>query len=46
MLAQKRQAATESYATGANVAEVARRHGVRPALLRALWLARVANKKR
>ena len=32
-MAQKRQAVAESYAAGANVAQVAHRHGVRPALL-------------
>ena len=32
-LAQKRQAVADSHAVGANVAEVAQRHGVRPALL-------------
>jgi transposase-like protein len=30
---QKRQIVEESYAAGADVAEVAQRHGVRPALL-------------
>jgi transposase-like protein len=34
--AQKRQIVEESYAAGANVAEVAQRHEVRPALL-ASW---------
>lgn len=32
-VAQKRQIVAESRAAGANVAEVAQRHGVRPALL-------------
>ena len=32
-MAQKQQAVAESNVTGANVAEVAKRHGVRPALL-------------
>ena len=32
-MAQKQQAVADSNVTGANVAEVARRHGVRPALL-------------
>lgn len=43
--AQKRQIVEESYAAGANVAEVAHRHEVRPALL-ASWRrqqARVAT---
>jgi transposase-like protein len=35
-LAQKRQIVAELYAAGANAAEVAQRHGVRPALL-ASW---------
>jgi len=32
-MAQKQQAVAESNVTGANMAEVAKRHGVRPALL-------------
>ena len=32
-MAQKQQAVAESNVTGANVAEVAKRHGMRPALL-------------
>ena len=41
-LAQKRQAVAESHAVGANVAEVAQRHGVRPALLSS-WRRQVAR---
>lgn len=41
-LAQKRQAVAESHAAGANVAEVAQRHGVRPALLSS-WRRQVAR---
>lgn len=41
-LAQKRQAVAESHATGANVTEVAQRHGVRPALLSS-WRRQVAR---
>ena len=40
--AQKRQAVAESHAVGANVAEVAQRHGVRPALLSS-WRRQVAR---
>jgi transposase-like protein len=40
--AQKRQAVAESYATGANMAEVAQRHGVRVALLSS-WRRQVAR---
>jgi transposase-like protein len=42
-LAQKRQAVAESHAAGANVAEVAQRHGVRPALLSS-WRRQVERK--
>jgi transposase-like protein len=41
-LAQKQQAVAESHAAGAKVAEVAQRHGVRPALL-ASWRRQVAR---
>ena len=41
-LAQKRQAVADSHAVGANVAEVAQRHGVRPALLSS-WRRQVAR---
>jgi transposase-like protein len=41
-LAQKRQAVGESHVAGANVAEVAQRHGVRPALLSS-WRRQVAR---
>ena len=41
-LAQKRQAVAESHAVGANVAEVAQRHGVRAALLSS-WRRQVAR---
>ena len=41
-MAQKRQAVAESHAVGANVAEVAQRHGVRPALLSS-WRRQVAR---
>ena len=41
-LEQKRQAVAESHAVGANVAEVAQRHGVRPALLSS-WRRQVAR---
>jgi transposase-like protein len=41
-LAQKRQAVAESHAAGANVAEIAQRHGVRPALLSS-WRRQVAR---
>jgi transposase-like protein len=41
-LAQKRQAVAESHAVGANIAEVAQRHGVRPALLSS-WRRQVAR---
>jgi transposase-like protein len=41
-LVQKRQAVAESYEAGANAAEVAQRHGVRPALL-ASWRRQVAR---
>ena len=40
--AQKRQAVAESYAAGANAAEVAQRHGVRAALLSS-WRRQVAR---
>jgi transposase-like protein len=40
--AQKRQIVEESYAVGANVAEVAQRHGVRPALLSS-WRRQVSR---
>jgi transposase-like protein len=40
--AQKRQAVAESYATRANMAEVAQRHGVRVALLSS-WRRQVAR---
>jgi hypothetical protein len=39
---QKRQIVEESYASGANVAEVAQRHGVRPALLSS-WRRQVSR---
>ena len=41
-LAQKRQIVAESHAAGANVAEVAQHHGVRPALLSS-WRRQVAR---
>ena len=42
-MAQKRQAVAESHAKGANVAEVAQRHGVRPALLSS-WRRQVGRR--
>jgi transposase-like protein len=39
---QKRQIVEESYVAGANVAEVAQRHGVRPALLSS-WRRQVSR---
>jgi transposase len=41
-LAQKRQAVAESHVPGANVGDVAERHGVRPALLSS-WRRQVAR---
>jgi transposase-like protein len=41
-MAQKRQIVAESQAAGANVADVAQRHGVRPALLSS-WRRQVAR---
>ena len=41
-MAQKRQAVAESHVAGANVAEVAQRHGVRAALLSS-WRRQVAR---
>ncbi len=43
-MAQKQQAVAESNLAGANVAEVAKRHGVRPALLSS-WRRQLAPKK-
>jgi transposase-like protein len=41
-MAQKRQVVAESYATGANMADVAQRHGVRPALVSS-WRRQVSR---
>lgn len=41
-LAQKRQAVAESHVAGASVGDVARRHGVRPALLSS-WRRQLAR---